>query len=103
MHPSFRVAHKPLISFVGKRHWPPGPQPQRPHPAAPAQLKEKFSNFLEKYNSISPSSGKNAKQNSRRLIFNEFWEAPGHLWRPKIRQLEDVEIDAVLSGGASLR
>jgi hypothetical protein len=24
MHPSFRVAHKPLISFVGKRRWPPG-------------------------------------------------------------------------------
>lgn len=24
MHPSFRVAHKPLISFIGKRKWPPG-------------------------------------------------------------------------------
>jgi small subunit ribosomal protein YMR-31 len=73
-----------------------GPQAQRPHPAAPAQLKEAFSNFLEKYNSISQSSGKNAQQNPSRLIFNDFWEAPGHLWRPKIRQLEDAEIDAVL-------
>src|SRR6266852_7852103 len=24
MHPSFRVAHKPLISFIGKRQWSPG-------------------------------------------------------------------------------
>ncbi|SRR6266403_2652597 len=24
MHPSFRVAHRPLISFIGKRQWPPG-------------------------------------------------------------------------------
>src|SRR6266702_42623 len=27
MHPSFRVAHKPLISFIGKRQWPPGELP----------------------------------------------------------------------------
>jgi small subunit ribosomal protein YMR-31 len=103
MHPSFRVAHRPLISFIGKRQWPPGPQPQRPHPAAPVQLKETFSDFLKKYNSPSPSSGRNTQKNSQRLIFNDFWEAPEHLWRPRIKQLEDAEIDAVLSGGASLR
>ena len=74
-----------------------GPQRQRPHPAAPAQLKETFSVFLEKYNnSLSPPSGKNAQQNPGRLIFNDFWEAPGHLWCTKISQLEDAEIDAVL-------
>ena len=27
MHPSFRVAHKPLISFIGKRQWPRGELP----------------------------------------------------------------------------
>jgi small subunit ribosomal protein YMR-31 len=113
MHPSFRAAHRPLISFIGKRQWPPGscriffsvciptqhsagPQPQRPHPAAPAQLKETFSDFLKKYNSPSPSSGRNAQQNSQRPTFKDFWEAPVSLWRPRIRQLEDAEIDAVL-------
>jgi small subunit ribosomal protein YMR-31 len=73
-----------------------GPQPQRPHPAAPAQLKEKFSDFLEKYNSLSPSSGKKSQQNPRQRVFNDFWEAPGYLWRPRNSQLEDAEIDAVL-------
>jgi small subunit ribosomal protein YMR-31 len=113
MHPSFRAAHRPLISFIGKRKWPPGscrvlfavcvptqygpgPQPQRPHPAAPAQLKETFSDFLKKYNSPSPSSGRNPQKNSQRLAFKDFWEAPTSLWRPRIRQLEDAEIDAVL-------
>lgn len=113
MHPSFRVAHRPLISFIGKRQWPPGlchvffaicvptqhgsgPQPQRPHPAAPAQLKEAFSDFLKKYNSPFPSSGRNTQQNTQRLTFKDFWEAPVSLSRPRIRQLEDAEIDAVL-------
>ncbi|KAH9978243.1 hypothetical protein BGW80DRAFT_1286553 [Lactifluus volemus] len=93
MHPTSRVAYKPLISFIGKRQWPSGPQPQQPHPAAPAQVKEAFSDFLKKYKSFS----------QQKLRFNEFWEAPDYLWRPKISQLEDSEIDAVLSGGASLR
>ena len=74
----------------------PGPQPQRPHPAAPAQLREAFSDFLKKYNSPLPSSGKNTRQNSQRLTFKDFWEAPERLSRPRIRQLEDAEIDAVL-------
>ena len=73
-----------------------GPQPQRPHPAAPAQLKENFSDFLEKYKSLSPSSGKKSQQNPRQRVFNDFWEAPGYLWRPRNSQLEDAEIDAVL-------
>ncbi|KAH9041846.1 hypothetical protein EDB84DRAFT_1267091 [Lactarius hengduanensis] len=97
MHPSFRVAHKPLISFIGKRQWPPGPQPQRPHPAAPTQLKAAFSEFLEKYKSFSfPSTSSSNGKSSGKPIFTEFWEAPEHLWRPKVRQLEDSEIDAVL-------
>ncbi|KAI9466563.1 hypothetical protein BJY52DRAFT_1111364 [Lactarius psammicola] len=97
MRPSFRVAHKPLISFIGKRQWPPGPQPQRPHPAAPTQFKEAFSHFLEKHKTFSfPSTSLSNGQSSGRPIFNEFWEAPEHLWRPKLRHLEDSEIDAVL-------
>ena len=114
MHPSFRVAHKPLISFIGKRQWLPGkfptppgvcfvfktvtgPQPQRPHPAAPTQFKEAFSDFLEKYKNLSfPSTSSSNEQSSGRPIFNEFWDAPEYLWQPKVRKLEDLEIDAVL-------
>ena len=76
----------------------PGPQPQRPHPAAPAQLKETFSDFLKRYNSPSPPPGRNTQHNSQRVTFKDFWEAPVALWRPRIRQLEDAEIDAVLVG-----
>jgi small subunit ribosomal protein YMR-31 len=101
MHPSFRVARKPLISFIGKRRWPHGLQAQRPHPAAPTQLKEAFSDFLEKYKNFSFSS--TGSSNGKRQMFNEFWEAPEYVWQPKVRKLEDSEIDAVLSGGASLR
>lgn len=116
MHPSFRVAHKPLISFIGKRKWPPGdfyrlvpvslflfniffagPQPQLPHPAAPAEFKEAFPNFLEKYKNFSLSSTNSSNgKSSGKPIFNEFWEAPEYLWQPKIRNLEESEIDAVL-------
>ncbi len=90
-----RVAYL-FASFCLPTQHGPGRQPQRPHPAAPAQLKEAFSDFLKKYNSPSPSSGRNTQQNSQRLIFKDFWEAPEPLWRPRIRQLEDAEIDAVL-------
>ncbi|KAI0269445.1 hypothetical protein BC834DRAFT_627639 [Gloeopeniophorella convolvens] len=103
MHPSIRVAHKPLISFLGKRKWPSGPQPQHPHPAAPAQFKEAFSDFLKKYQGTPATSGSSARTASGKPVLNEFWEAPEHLWRPRISHLEDSEIDAVLSGGASLQ
>jgi hypothetical protein len=74
-----------------------GPQPQRPHPAAPTQFKEAFSDFLAKHKnfSFSPTSSTNVSS-SGKPIFTEFWEAPEYLWRTKIRQLEDSEIDAVL-------
>ncbi|KAN0140175.1 hypothetical protein V8E53_002071 [Lactarius tabidus] len=104
MHPSFRVAHKPLISFIGKRKWPTGPQPRQPHPAAPAEFKAAFPDFLKKYESFSFSSTSSSNgKSSGKPIFNEFWEAPEYLWQPKIRNLDESEIDAVLSGGASLR
>ena len=74
-----------------------GPQPQKPHPAAPAEFKEAFPNFLEKYKNFSLSSTTSSNgKNLGKPIFNEFWEAPEYLWQPKIRNLEESEIDAVL-------
>jgi small subunit ribosomal protein YMR-31 len=34
-------------------------------------------------------------------VFNEFWEAPSRFWKPKGRQLEEDEMNAIMSGGAS--
>ncbi|KAK1222092.1 hypothetical protein PQX77_015086 [Marasmius sp. AFHP31] len=103
MHPSLRVlsgrAHTPLIRFLGKRSWPSGSETPQVHPAAPAELRNKnFSDFA-----TPPSSSKSqTSSSSSGNTFKEFWEAPERLWKPKIRQLEEWEIDLVQSGGASL-
>ncbi|KAI0052658.1 hypothetical protein FA95DRAFT_1553314 [Auriscalpium vulgare] len=106
MHPSLRVAHKPLISFIGKRQW--ASEPQHAHPAAPAQLKEAFSDFLKKFEgsaktTASASGGSSSKSNSGKKVFGEFWEAPERLWNSRSSYVENAEIEAVISGGASLR
>ncbi|KAI0765526.1 hypothetical protein BC629DRAFT_915231 [Irpex lacteus] len=62
MHPSLRLAnaaathrvHKPLINFLGKRKWPSTPEPQHPHPQAPADLQKSFSDFLSKLRRPDP-------------------------------------------------
>ncbi|TFY83249.1 hypothetical protein EWM64_g760 [Hericium alpestre] len=107
MHPSLRLAqHKPLIHFIGKRKWPTTPEPQHAHPAAPAQLKERFSDFLRKFeSSVKQSSAgpaANGSNGSGNQVYEDFWEAPAWVWNPKIRHLEESEIDAIASGGASL-
>ncbi|TFY66874.1 hypothetical protein EVG20_g4210 [Dentipellis fragilis] len=106
MHPSLRVAHKPLINFLGKRQWPTTPGPQHAHPAAPEQLKAAFSDFLKKYESTSSgataSNGSSGTSPSGKQVYDDFWEAPARIWNPRIRHIEEAEIDAVSSGGASL-
>ncbi|KIM60811.1 hypothetical protein SCLCIDRAFT_1216525 [Scleroderma citrinum Foug A] len=89
MHSSVRrlaeQAHRPLISFVGKRTWG-APLAAHPHPAAPPEYRHVFSN--------SPPS--------KRPVFQHFWEAPSRLWSPRYKHLSDAEVDAISSGGASL-
>jgi small subunit ribosomal protein YMR-31 len=106
MHTSLRVlnARKPLIHFIGKRSWPSEAGSQSPHPAAPSELQKSFSDFVKKFeasSSLSSHSGEGKKGGSK-AAFGEFWEAPARFWRPRIRELEDAEIDAISSGGASL-
>ncbi|EPQ59745.1 hypothetical protein GLOTRDRAFT_91246 [Gloeophyllum trabeum ATCC 11539] len=121
MHPSLRLCsarvHEPLIKFVGKRVWPTAPDPPHAHPQAPTELKEHFSDFLKKFQASSHAphpaappgvqpkkpaspSGVNVQHVER---YGEFWEAPAQFWRPRVRTLEDWEIDAIQTGGASLR
>jgi small subunit ribosomal protein YMR-31 len=104
-HPSLPVlsarAHKPLISFIGKRIWPscahifcPCPfcthsatalAPAHPHPAAPPEYRKTFSGILQETQN-TPA----AEQS-----FRDFWDAPARFWRPKHHALQEFEIDAI--------
>ncbi|KAG6840612.1 hypothetical protein C0991_005560 [Blastosporella zonata] len=100
MHPSLRVlssrAHKPLIRFLGKRTYPSTPSPPQAHPAAPAELKSRFAEFVRKF---EVSGEKTSTTLASKGVLSEFWEAPERLWK---QEIEEAEIDAILSGGASL-
>lgn len=118
MRPSLHVlnARKPLINFVGRRSWPSSiclfytpyslspysflvvePEAQRPHPAAPSELQRSFSDFLKKFEvSATLPDKKSQGANGSKQAFAEFWEAPARFWKPRMRDLEDAEIDAVL-------
>ncbi|OCH86037.1 hypothetical protein OBBRIDRAFT_838488 [Obba rivulosa] len=112
MHPTLRVcsaaasgrAHKPLIHFLGKRQWPSTPEAPHPHPAAPPEFKERFSDFLNKFQASAetPQSQTSAPGSSKGgkdvRVYNQFWEAPERLWK---RELQDWEIELVMTGGAS--
>ncbi|KAF8239452.1 hypothetical protein L208DRAFT_52495 [Tricholoma matsutake] len=78
-------AHHPLIKFLGKRTYP----------SAPVELKQRFADFVKKFESSEAISEKSTDK----AVFSEFWEAPERFWR---RDIEDAEITAILSGGASL-
>ncbi|PPQ99901.1 hypothetical protein CVT24_009582 [Panaeolus cyanescens] len=101
MHPSLRCssarAHTPLIKFIGKRVFKSTPDARHPHPAAPLEFKQRFSEFLEKMNASTKETTSSPASNA----YSQFWEAPERLWRPRVRQLSDKEIDAIMSGGAS--
>ncbi|OBZ66638.1 hypothetical protein A0H81_13399 [Grifola frondosa] len=94
MHPSLRLcnaaskARTPLIRFVGKRQWPSTPEAPQAHPFAPASASS----------ALNPTPAKASAQ-ADVPVYDEFWEAPERLWK---HDLEEAEIEAILSGGASL-
>ncbi|THU82887.1 hypothetical protein K435DRAFT_439500 [Dendrothele bispora CBS 962.96] len=96
MHPTVRVlsarVHNPLIRFLGKRSWPSTPETPHSHPFVPAELRERnFADFAKEIKSSGSS-----KQSGSKNVFNEFWEAPQHLWNPRIHELEEAEIEAIM-------
>ncbi|KZV64587.1 hypothetical protein PENSPDRAFT_656421 [Peniophora sp. CONT] len=103
MHPTLRSlehVHKPLIRFLGKHQW--SSEAPHAHPSAPKEIADKFKQlFSSRASSGSSGSGsaKNAQSSGGAL---EFWEVPDRLFRPRIRRIDDWEIDAVQTGGASL-
>ncbi|EJF63125.1 hypothetical protein BD309DRAFT_945311 [Dichomitus squalens] len=105
MHPSLRLANQarqPLIRFLGKRQWPSKPEEQHPHPFAPQELKERFGEFVKKFQTApaaaASGSGAAKKSSSSAKVFEEFWQAPSRFWK---HDLEEWEIDLVQSGGAT--
>ncbi|KAJ7245169.1 hypothetical protein B0H12DRAFT_1187754 [Mycena haematopus] len=95
MRATLRALHQPLIKFVGKRSWPSTHPTPHAHPAAPPEFQKRFSDVAAR-----PSAEGNGKTGS---AISEFWLAPERFWRPRGRELEESEIEAVLSGGASLK
>ncbi|KAJ7283138.1 hypothetical protein C8J57DRAFT_1291348 [Mycena rebaudengoi] len=95
MHASLRVlrAHQPLIKFTGKRAWP-SSTPPHAHPAAPPEFRKRFSD------AAAAGTAKGSAPSPGGAV-SEFWEAPERFWRPRVRELEESEIEAILSGGAS--
>ncbi|THH32157.1 hypothetical protein EUX98_g2028 [Antrodiella citrinella] len=95
------TARKPLIHFIGKRQWPAHTDAPHPHPYAPAEIKQAFGEFTSKSASSaapSQSAPSSSKSGSGVQAYEEFWYAPERLWRHTI---DEVEIDAILSGGAT--
>ncbi|KAF5389824.1 hypothetical protein D9757_003588 [Collybiopsis confluens] len=100
MHPSVRIfaerVHTPLIRFLGKRSWPTNPGAPHAHPFAPSEYQTK--NYAQSQsNPVSKTKSSNVN------VFQEFWDAPERFWKPRVHELDESEIDAILSGGASLR
>lgn len=123
MHVTLRVCservHKPLIHFLGKRSWPTSelpfvltsfriplqyftcvePEPPHAHPAGPPDYQAHFQDFMQKvqsYKFVSTSPSSSQKHASEQAVYQEFWQAPSRLWNPRIRELSDAEMEAVL-------
>lgn len=72
-----------------------GPGTQHPHPAAPSEFQNSFGDFLKKFQASLTSSPSPSKSGSSGNVVSEFWEAPSRFWKPRIRELEDAEIEAI--------
>ncbi|KAF7776402.1 hypothetical protein Agabi119p4_4795 [Agaricus bisporus var. burnettii] len=88
--------HQPLIRFIGRRKWPSTAGPPHPHPAASPEFRNHFAQFLKKRETVPERETVSASS-----PHSQFWEAPSRFWKPRVRQLEDAEMDAIMSGGAS--
>ncbi|KAK0242239.1 hypothetical protein EDD85DRAFT_946382 [Armillaria nabsnona] len=98
MHPSVRLfstAHTPLIRFLGKRVWPSKPEAPHAHPYGPPELPASF----RKPSQPVAAQASSANTLTSGAAFTNFWEAPERFWK---HDVNDVEIAAVESGGASL-
>ncbi|KAJ3880688.1 hypothetical protein F5051DRAFT_399307 [Lentinula edodes] len=108
MHPSIRLfterVHTPLIRFLGKRSWRLGSETPHAHPFAPPEFRNKnYTQFSKAPDPASSTPFRTSSESKSANVFQEFWEAPERLWKPRVHHLEEAEIDAILSGGASVQ
>ncbi|KAH9814142.1 hypothetical protein DFH28DRAFT_317526 [Melampsora americana] len=99
--------HKPLIRFIGKRLHDHKPTPTGPHPMAPTEIRENFSNFLHhqrqasrtstQSNSKSSSSSSSSNSTSRVMIYDDISELPYSYIRPSQEEIE------LINGGGVVR
>ena len=97
------ISYNKFTSFV---HSDVAPEPQHPHPAAPAEFKEHFSSFLAKFKasamrdpqSVAPSAAapKNAAKSNVQFI-EDPTQLPARLRSP---DLTEAEIEAITVSSA---
>jgi len=66
-----------------------------PHPAASPEIREHFADFLTKQSS-QPLGSTIHHRDTAGMVFRNFWEAPSHFWNPRVRELEDSEMEAIM-------
>ncbi|KZV79448.1 hypothetical protein EXIGLDRAFT_707047 [Exidia glandulosa HHB12029] len=98
---SVRRLHPQLIHFLGKRAAPTHAHEPAPHPQAPADVASHFQDFLRKISSYTAPASSSRKASGSGSKALNFWDAPTKLTQTAV-PLTDAEMDAVLSGGASL-
>jgi len=94
----------------------------QPHPAAPKEVVEAFESIFSRHSSQSSSAGgrggsgnghdnvgkdvggktiditggaKSARP-TKSISFDQFWEAPERIWRPKRMEMSDSEVETVM-------
>ena len=80
------------------------PEPQHPHPGAPAEFKDAFSDFLKKFETsstrkfvaVEPKKDAVRRTTVNSNVYENFWEAPSRLWRPKAKEITKEEMNAVV-------
>jgi len=63
-----------------------------PHPAASPEFREHFADFLKKQ--LDQASDPICRQ--RGMTFRYSWEAPLCFWNPRVRELQDLEMEAIM-------
>lgn len=103
-------ARKPLIHFIGKRthsgqlstrdskhavNPPIAAQKPSPHPSAPQEIKDKFSEFVAAFQKRSSGdSGTHTIASSGGGQYAEFWEAPKRYWTGL--EMSEKEAEAIM-------
>ncbi|KAJ2931786.1 hypothetical protein H1R20_g5306, partial [Candolleomyces eurysporus] len=88
---------QPLIKFLGKRKLPSAPDVPNPHPQAPPEFQKTLGHQSTNASGSSVAASKDDSA-PRVAVYSQFWEAPS---KYRVHGLEKVEIDSIMSGGAS--